>query len=261
MAVTEAGQTTNTRVQEIFDDVIDALRDVIVRHRVSWDEYRVATDWLTMAGNQGYEIPLLMDIFLSTTVDDLNFPANGGTESNVEGPFYIPDAPMLTAPYVLPRRQSEPGEKLVFSGTVRSVDGSPLPGAVVDVWQANGAGEYSHFHPDVPEYNLRGRLLADAEGRFEFETVTPDSYEIPKAGATGQLMAALGRPCFRPSHIHFKVTHKSARPLTTQVYFAADPWLHSDVVGAMKDSLVTTLIRNGRSGAACTFDFVLTPAG
>jgi len=256
--------TADTRLAAIVDDVVAALREVIRTHHVTWDEYRTATTWLTAAGAQGFEIPLLLDVFLSTTVDDVQSPSDAGTESNVEGPFYLPEAPWLERPYVLPHREDEPGERLVFSGSVTSTDGSPLPGAVLDVWQDNGVGEYSHFHPGVPEHNLRGRLVADADGRFEFETVLPVAYQIPTSGATGQLLAATGRPAFRPAHVHFKVSHESARPLTTQIYLAGDPWLDADVVvGAVKTSLVTPVVRepaaDGGARARCSYDFVLPP--
>lgn len=257
MTATQTDRTTNTRLEEIFSDVLGSLLDVIRRHRVTWEEYRAATEWLTEAGNQGYEIPLLLDVFLSPTVDEVNFAAQGGTESNVEGPFYVPEALLLERPCVLPCRPDEPGERLMFSGTVRSTDGPPLAGAVLDVWQATAQGEYSHFHPGVPDGNLRGRIQTDAQGRFAFESVVPAPYEIPKTGATGTLLAALGRHCFRPGHIHFKLSHPSARPLTTQVYFEGDPWIDSDVVGAVKDSLITPLVHDGEQGASCSYDFVL----
>lgn len=255
---------TTARLNGIVDDIVDALRDVITAHRVTWDEYRSATEWLAAAGQQGFEIPLMMDVFLSTTVDDVEASVEG-TASNVEGPFYVPGAPMLAEPYVLPRRPDEPGEILVFSGRVSSTDGSPLAGALVDVWQDNGAGEYSHFHPGVPEHNLRGRMLTDADGRFEFETVVPVPYEIPTTGATGRLLRAMDRAPVRPAHVHFKISHESARPLTTQVYFAGDAWLDRDVVvGAVKESLVAAVEhRSGRGTAAtatCSYDFVLPPA-
>lgn len=260
MTTLEAPVKNDTRLAAIVDDVVDALRDVITTHRVTWDEYRVATEWLTAADKQDFEIPLMLDLFLSTAVDAVEAEATCGTESNVEGPFYVADSPMLTRPYVLPRRADEPGEILAFSGSVTSIDGTPLAGAVLDVWQDNGAGEYSHFHPDVPAHNLRGRLETDAEGHFEFETVLPVPYQIPTGGATGQLLAALGRPAYRPAHIHFKVTHESARPLTTQIYLAGDPWLDADVVvGAVKASLVTpvTWSEDGDVIATCSYDFVL----
>jgi catechol 1,2-dioxygenase len=245
MTTLETRPTTEERLGAIVDD---------------FDEYRIATEWLTAAGQQDFQIPLLLDLFLSTTVDDVEATAPGSTESNVEGPFYLPDMPMLEAPYVLPRRPDEPGDVLVFSGTVTATDGTPLAGALVDVWQDNGIGEYSHFHPGVPEHNLRGRLLTDAEGRFELETILPVAYSIPTDGAVGQLLAALGRDAFRPAHVHFKVTHETASPLTTQIYFAGDRWLDDDVVvGAVKPELVTTVVWDG-DRAACAYDFVLGPA-
>jgi catechol 1,2-dioxygenase len=261
MAVTEVPQTTKPRLNAIVDDIHQALVEIITRHRVTLDEYRTAVGWLAEAGQQHLEIPLMMDVFLASTLDDLAHTAGDGTASNVEGPFHLPGAPRLERPYVLPMRENEPGEKLFFSGTVRSTDGSPLAGANLDIWQANGACEYSHFNPGVPEYNLRGQLTTDDDGAFEFETVVPAAYEVPKAGATGQLLSALGRHCFRPGHIHFKLSHPDAAPLTTQIYFEGDPWLDSDVVGAVKASLVTKLGRHDADAsglyATCSYDFVL----
>jgi catechol 1,2-dioxygenase len=262
MTATAISPTTTPRVQAIFEEVRAALLRVIAENRVTWEEYRAATGFLAEAGRRDFEIPMLLDVCLGQAVDDLTH-AHEGTECNVEGPFYVPGAPSLQPPYRLPRRPDEPGARLVVSGTVRSTDGRPLAGATLDVWQANGAGEYSHFHPGVPEHNLRGRLTADGEGRFEFETVIPAAYEIPKDGATGRLLAALGRPCFRPGHIHLKLSHENAAPLTTQIYFDGDPWIDSDVAGAVKQSLVTTLAwKEGDDGgpcASCSYDFVLSP--
>jgi catechol 1,2-dioxygenase len=250
------------RLETIFTDIVGAIRSVITEHRVTQDEYRAAVAWLTEAGTQPNEIPLLLDVLFSGAVDDVNFTVESGTENTVEGPFYVAGAPVLSAPYVLPMRPDEPGERMRFSGAVRATDGTPLAGAELDIWQASAAGAYSHFHPGEPEFNLRGRLLTDADGRFEVETVVPPPYEIPKAGATGRLLEALGRAAFRPAHLHVKVSHERHRPLTTQIYFAGDPWLDRDVVvGACKPSLVTALERDDATGAVrCRFDLVLEPA-
>lgn len=260
MTMIDAGQQANPRVKDVFDDVLAALLGAITKHRVTWEEFRVATEWLTEAGNQGIEIPLMLDVFLSPTVDDLAH-AGEGTACNVEGPFYVPGAPILERPYVLPHRDDEPGEKLVFAGTVRSTDGAPLAGAVLDVWQSNGLGQYSNVEPGVPEFNLRGRLSTSDDGSFEFTTVVPVPYQIPTSGATGRLLAAMGRPAFRPSHVHVRLSHEDAASLTTQIYFEDDPWLDSDVVGAVKPSLVTALSwrydERGRRYANCSYDFVL----
>ena len=256
MTLTDADQTTQARLNAIVDDVQQALLDIIAKHRITAEEFRAATMFFAEAGQQHLEIPMMLDVFLAAAVDDVAHATADGTENNVEGPVYIAGAPMLERPFVLPKREDEAGEKLIFSGTVRSTDGTPLAGALLDVWQANGAAEYSHFNPGVPEYNLRGKLTTDDDGRFEFETVVPSAYEIPKGGATGKLLAALGRSAFRPGHIHFKISHEAASPLTTQIYFEGDPWLDSDVVGAVKSSLVTKLT-HGPSHATCSYDFVL----
>lgn len=261
MTVTsDVTSTKNHRLDAIFSDVLASLRGIIEKHQVTWEEYRAATEWLTKAGATEFEIPLMLDVFLSQTVDDVNCAALDGTESNVEGPFYIADTQILERPYVLPQREGEPGERLLFSGSVGSTDGSPLAGAMVDVWQASAAGEYSNFHPTVPAGNLRGRLTTDDRGRFEFATIVPPSYGIPDKGATAQLLEALDRHLIRPGHIHFKVSHPTCRSLTTQIYFDGDPYLGSDVVGAVKDSLVVGLVRTEVGEARCSYDFVLVPS-
>src|SRR5689334_15766718 len=95
--------TTDTRVETIFTDVLGSILEVLERHRVTWAEYRAATEWLAQVATQG-ELPLLLDVFLSSTVEGLNTSADGGTETNIEGPFYLPDAPILEPPFVLPKR-------------------------------------------------------------------------------------------------------------------------------------------------------------
>lgn len=269
MTTDQPTQTLNPRVAKVFSDMLEAVGTVIQKRSVTYEEYRAVGGFLEEVAKQG-ELPLLMDVFLGVVVDDANYTANGGTESNVEGPFYVPNAPLLQPPYALPRRDNEPGESLVMSGTVRGLGGKPLAGAMLDMWQANGAGEYSYFHPGVPEFNLRGRFATDSEGRFEVRTVLPSAYEIPKDGPTGRLLNALGRHFFRPSHLHFKLTHPGYESLTTQIYFEGDAYLHSDVAGAVKDDLVVTLQKgearsNGGQGAqdspsyTCSYSFVLQP--
>ena len=177
----------NARLDAIFSDVLESLRRVIREHRVTEGEWRLGVAWLTEAGTQPNEIPLLLDVHLGAAVDEVSNAVEAGTENTLEGPFYVPGAPLLTAPYVLPMRPDEPGERLVFSGTVRSTGGAPLAGAVLDVWHISADGGYSHFHAGYPDYNLRGRLATDEQGRFEVLTVVPQPYEIPKDGATGRM--------------------------------------------------------------------------
>jgi catechol 1,2-dioxygenase len=245
MSASKTTETKNPRLNDLFDDLLSTLRTFIRKNRVTHDEYRQAVAFMTQVGDKG-EMPLLMDVFLETTVDQVDSAGRGGTETSIEGPFYVADAPAMKSPCVLPHRSDEPGEVLILSGTVRSTDGATLSGAVVDIWQADAKGDYSHFN--IPEaqapYNLRARVSADDKGRFEVRTWVPASYEIPKAGPTGMLLAAMGRHAWRPAHIHLRLTHQDCATLTTQVFLAGDPWIDSDVVGAVKGPLIVGLQRH-----------------
>jgi len=250
----------------IVGDILEAVRDVIRRHRVSYPEYRRAIEFLAGAGQAG-ELPLLCDVLLESVVDETTRQAPGATDSNVEGPFFAAGAPELGAaagddePVRLPMRPDEPGDPLLFTGTVRSTDGSPLAGAVLDVWQANAAGRYSRFAPGLPEWNLRGRVTTGGDGRFAIRTVVPHAYDIPGEPHTAKVLRLLGLEPHRPAHVHVRLEAAGHFPLTTQVYFAGDPWLEHDVVGAALPSLVTKLEPADGPGFTCRFDFTLAPAG
>src|SRR5258706_6812467 len=114
----------NARVATIMSDLLEAVQGVIQRHEVNYEEYRRALDLLVEAGDRR-EIPMLLDVFLEATVDEVTH-RDRGTASNVEGPFYLAGAPVLHPPYVMPCRPDEPGDPLRFTGTVVSSDGSPL---------------------------------------------------------------------------------------------------------------------------------------
>jgi catechol 1,2-dioxygenase len=235
-------QTANPRLKEVVDDLLGTLRGFIRKHYITHDEYRDAVGFLVETAAKN-EIPLLFDVFLEATVDVVEASGRAGTETSVEGPFYAGNAPLLKSPCVLPHRANEPGDVLLLSGVVRSVDGEPLGGAILDMWQSDAQGAYSHFN--IPEaqapWNLRGRVVSDERGRFEVQTWVPSPYQVPQSGPTGALLRGTGRHAWRPAHLHFRITHDSCDPLTTQLFFTGDPWIDSDVVGAVKQSLIVTL--------------------
>lgn len=260
---------TDARLETLFVELVKELRAFILKQRVSYEEYHHALEFVAEVGEAG-ELPLLLDVFLETMVDEVNNGQKPGTASCLQGPFYVPGAPLLGHPCVLPQRENEPGEMLLFSGAVRSTRGIPLAGAILDLWQADANGQYSHFNYEEPQYNLRGRLRTDDQGHFQVRTVVPAGYEIPTAGPTGKLLAALGRHAFRPAHLHVKVSHEGFETLTTQLYMADDPWIASDVVGAVKPSLVIGLAKYDAPAAiaahglkrpyyALDYDFILAP--
>jgi len=130
------------------------------------------------------------------------------TRSDNDGPFYLPGAPRrskIAGP-------EEPGERLQIRGTVMAGDcRTPLAGALLDVWQADASGRY---HGRGEDFRLRGQLMTNARGEYEFETIRPGQYDMGG-----------GR---RPAHIHFTVSSPEYQPLTTQLYFAGDPNLGKD---------------------------------
>lgn len=131
------------------------------------------------------------------------------TPPDIEGPFYLPGAPVL-ANGVLDRRT--PG--LVVTGRVLCTDGTPAPHAFLDVWQADENGVY-----DETGFRLRGKITVLANGWYEFKTIVPGDYKISGPGQPDD---------FRCAHIHVKVTADGCKPLTTQLYFPDDPYNKTD---------------------------------
>ena len=245
MSSAKAKDPRTPRLNELFDNLSATLKDFIRKHHVTYEEYHHALAFLTETGETG-EIPLLFDVYLEMTVDDVDHRGRPGTETTVEGPYYVTGAPELKSPCVLPQRAKEPGDVLIFSGNVRGIDGAALDGAVVDFWQADSEGRYSHFNIKEEEapFNLRAKVIADRHGHFEMQTRVPAAYEIPKHGPTGRLIKALGSHPWRPAHVHVRVTHPGFAPLTTQVFLKDDPWIDQDVVGAVKESLIMGMTRH-----------------
>lgn len=127
---------------------------------------------------------------------------------------------------------------MVVRGRITDVAGTPLPGATVDIWQADDAGLYDSQDPRQALGNLRGLFSADEQGRFWFRSVVPSSYPVPTDGPVGPLLTALGRHPMRPAHIHVRVTAPGYRTITTHIFVAGDPYLESDAAFAVKDELI-----------------------
>jgi catechol 1,2-dioxygenase len=247
----------NQRVIEVFGDLEHTLLDFIRKHRITPDEYRLVTDLIVDSIRSGEE-SMLFDVFFQAEAQDVVSRQRSGSAMGIEGPFYFEGAPRLDSPYVLPQRPDEPGDPLVFRGTARSTSGVTLGGAVVDMWQADADAKYSNVHPDVPKWNLRGCFASEPDGTFEVRTIVPPPYEIPGGGPTGSVLRALGRHCFRPAHLHVKVSAPGHETLTSQLYFRGDQYLDSDAANAVRDGLVVSLDR-AQDGYLATYDFVVEP--
>jgi len=242
----------------VVSAVLKGVHDAIKEHDVTYPEFQAAKGWLMEVGDGG-EWPLFMDVFVEHVVEEVVAKKQQGTKGTIEGPYYLPDQVKLGSTCKLPRRDDEKGTPLVLSGQVRDVDGTPLPGAEVDIWHADSDGYYSGFAPDIPDGNLRGVVVTDDEGRFEINTVEAAPYQIPTDGPTGKLIEAAGWHPWRPAHLHIMVRADGHRTITTQLYFAGGDWLDSDVAEATKPELVLDPKDDGQGGKREEYDFELEP--
>jgi protocatechuate 3,4-dioxygenase beta subunit len=117
------------------------------------------------------------------------------------------------------------GQRLIVHGRVLDSDGRPIPGTLIEIWQANAGGRYRHVvdnwpSPLDPNFTGYGRMLTDGEGRYRFTTIKPGIYpwgNHPNA--------------WRPAHIHFSLFGRAfTQRLVTQMYFPDDPMLARDPI-------------------------------
>ncbi|MGW3443890.1 dioxygenase family protein [Streptomyces sp. NPDC001076] len=240
-AVDSFRDTPDRRLRELLQGLVRHLHGYVRELRPTIQEWEYAVDYLTAVGQKcdptRQEFILLSDVLgVSMLVETVN-EQGGGTESTVLGPFHVVESP---------KRESGDNIDLMGTGTpcvvslrVTSADGSPLAGASADVWQCTEDGFYDVQQPDVqPPGNGRGLFRTDDEGRVWFRTVVPSHYPIPTDGPVGVLLGATGRHPYRPAHIHFIVEADGHRTLTTHIFVADGPYLDSDAVFAVKESLV-----------------------
>jgi catechol 1,2-dioxygenase len=175
------------------------------------------------------------------------------TEADIIGPFYRFGAPFRSRL----AEAGEPGERIVVTGTVLSADcRTPVPGALIEVWQANHAGVYDTNKPgnftEVTSFHMRGMMYTNDRGQYEIETVMPGRYPVPPNLPGLDKYAGLTRP----AHIHFRVIESLHVPLTTQLYFKGDPYIAGDPFASQKQTLAIDLKQDGalRRGV---FDVVL----
>ncbi|MFF4211960.1 intradiol ring-cleavage dioxygenase [Streptomyces sp. NPDC001796] len=242
-AVASIGATADPRLRELLTGLIRHLHAFVRETRLTQEEWEQAVGFLTATGqactDTRQEFVLLSDVLgVSMLVETLNgHRAPGATESTVLGPFHMTESPVRELGDDIDLVGS--GEPCVVSGRVLSEDGTPLPGAVLDVWQADADGHYDVQQPDLrPAGNGRGLFTADTEGRFWFRTCVPAPYPIPTDGPVGALLRASGRHPYRPAHIHFIATADGHTPVTTHIFVAGSDYLDSDAVFAVKKSLV-----------------------
>ena len=269
-----AGPGGTPRVKQILRRIVSDLYSTIDEFDITPEEF-----WATLGFFQagamefGLIAPGLgFDRFLDIRMDaaDKRAGVEGGTPRAIEGPLYVPGAPLSTG-FARLDDGTDNAETLIMSGHVLGLDNKPIAGAIVDVWHANSLGNYSFFDPSQSKYNNRRRIQTGPDGAYKLQSILPSGYAVPPGGTTERLMNLLGRHGKRPAHIHFLVSAPGKRLLTTQINICGDPLLHDDFALATREGLIPDLVRRddpaaireaGVSGpfVEIVFDFVLHPA-
>lgn len=234
--------TKNPRTATLINALVRHIHAFVRETEPTFDEWQVAVDFLTRTGHmctdRRQEFILLSDVLgVSMLVDAINHrQPEGATETTVLGPFHVVGAPQPA--HGADISNGLQGERLLVEGTVASVDGAPLPGAMVEVWQADDHGFYDVQLPDLDDSLLRATFHTDEAGRFHFWSITPSFYPIPDDGPVGDLLAATSRHPNRPAHVHFMISAPGHEKLVTHVFSADSPYLDSDAVFGVKRSLI-----------------------
>ena len=264
------------RLKQVMSSLVSHIHTFMREVELTQEEWALGIQFLTRTGHmcdeRRQEFILLSDITgVTMLVDAINHRLPGGaTESTIFGPFYREGASEL--PMGATISKDGRGEPVVVTGRVLSTAGTPIPDALLDVWETDENGLYEQQDPGQPEMNLRGKFRTDSEGRYCFVGIKPVSYAIPDDGPVGQLLRALGRHPFRPAHIHLLISADGFAPVTTHLFVKGDPYLESDAVFGTKDSLVVDFIQHDAEEVAAhynltvpfykvEYDFVLKPVG
>lgn len=262
------------RYRQIMQSLVRHAHAFVREVRLTDAEWEQAIDFLTRAGtitdDKRQEFILASDVLgISMLTVAINAPAvPGATEATVFGPFFVDGAPEVPLGGDIAAGHS--GQPCWVEGTITGTDGEPVPGARIEVWEADDQGHYDVQYPDN-RMSGRAHLFTDEQGRYYFWGVTPTPYPIPYDGPVGDLLTAAARGPWRPAHLHFMVTAPGYRRLVTHIFARGDEYIDRDAVFGVKDSLIVDYVEqpqdevppDGReisgSWARAHFDIKLAP--
>ena len=255
--------TPDPRLKEIIYSLVQHLHDFARETRLTEKEWLEGIKFLTRAGHitddKRQEFILLSDtlgLSMLTVAMNNDKPA-GCTEATVFGPFHVEGAPHYELGDDI--ANGAKGTPCTVRGTVKGIDGQPIPGAVMDVWQSDDDGLYDVQHADLGHAQARGIVTADAEGKYHFRSIVAVPYAIPHDGPVGQMLEATGRHPWRPAHLHFMVKAPGYETLITHVFRDHSDYLDSDAVFGVRQSLVCDWVQQTDGSYLMEYDFVLNP--
>ncbi|MGY1802530.1 dioxygenase [Blastococcus sp. SYSU D00922] len=276
LAVERWATAKDPRLAELMTALVRHLHDFAREVRLTEAEWMAAIQWLNRTGQisneKREEFILTSDVLgLSMLVVQMNHALDPrATPATVLGPFHIEGSPQLG--YGEDMSQGLPGTPLYLHGVVKDLEGNPVPGAVLDIWQADNEGLYESQHADVDEARLRAKYTSREDGTYCLRTVAPLGYTIPMDGPVGELISRTEISHFRPAHVHFLLNVPGYEPLITHLFQEGADYLDSDVVFGVKAELVVRYEErepgptpDGGSSdvpwVEARYDFVLQPQG
>jgi hydroxyquinol 1,2-dioxygenase len=297
MAQLEANDITQAvldRMADCQDPRFKQVMSALVKHahafirevELSEEEWINAILFLTETGkmcdDKRQEFILLSDTLgISMLVVALNqikaaraFLQGGGgaetpTEATVQGPFYWEGSPELALGADI--GENMPGEPAYYHGRVTDTEGRPIANCCLDVWSGDGEGIYDMQMGEDAGMRLRARFRTDAQGRYHFWSIKPSYYPVPDDGPVGRMLRRMGRQPNRTGHIHLKVYVPGHQTVTTHLFVADSPYLDSDAVFGVRNSLIVPFQQHPAGTApdgrrldkpyhSATYDFRLVPA-
>ena len=234
------GEEVDPRVREVMGSLVRHLHAFAKDVNLTHEEWNTGISFLERAGEisdkERHEFVLLSDVLGLSSLVDMLHSTPEGTSSSVLGPFHITGSPHLSIGGDM--RGDFDAPVLLVEGIVKDVDGAPIPGATLDIWQTAPNGLYSSQDPDQDTYSFHGLQTVGADGRYAFTTVRPVEYTVPSDGPVGDILRACGRHPWRPSHLHFIAEAEGFKPLVTEVFPDNDPYLDQDTVFGVRNDLV-----------------------
>jgi len=255
--------TPDPRLKEIMTSLVQHLHAFAREVRLTEEEWFQGIQFLTDTGHitddKRQEFILLSDtlgLSMLTVAMNNDKPA-GCTESTVFGPFFVDNAPEFKNGDDVANGAA--GLPCQVRGTVKGLDGKPVPNARMNVWQADAEGNYDVQYADLAHAQARGVLHADEQGRFHFKTILAEAYPIPSDGPVGRMLKATANHPWRPAHLHFMIEAPGYQRLITHVFRNHDQYLDSDVVFGVRQSLVADWEQQPDGSYLLEYDFVLNP--
>jgi hydroxyquinol 1,2-dioxygenase len=230
------------RLSVLMESLVRHLHDFAREVELTEDEWMAGIQWLVASGQisdeKRQELILASDVLgLSMLVVQLNNRFGpSATPATVLGPFHIDGSP--PAPFGADMSDGLPGKPLFITGRVTDTEGRPIPGAILDVWQADSDGLYEAQIAEIDEARLRAKYQPREDGTYCVRTIAPLGYTIPMDGPVGELIGRTEISEYRPAHVHFLLDVPGYRRLITHLFEEGTPYLDSDVVFGVKDALI-----------------------